>query len=150
MLGVGKEFSCRSMKYIRNRSLIWFMILFICVSYLGAGGLYNPDIMKYNRHQLSSLGEARGVDMGCSDMLMADSTSGLALQIRNVRTGNSEKCAEVSWVLTAAVLAMLLDLFNCISAFAGSYEEWIVSCRCLLLKYIHGQDGKKRTNLHCY
>ena len=69
----------------------WIIAVVMCVSYLGVCGLYNPNVRNYSAHSVSLLGESRGIDAGNNDVLMVDSSAGLVIQTRNIRTGNSEE-----------------------------------------------------------
>lgn len=90
------------------------------------------------------LGESRGIDAGNNDVLMVDSSAGLVIQTRNIRTGNSEESIDDTWMLSAVLAALLLSLIFCVCASAGRYPEMTNSRRWILLEYIHRSDGKKR------
>ena len=66
----------------------WIIAVVMCVSYLGVFGLYNPNVRNYSAHSVSLLGESRGIDAGNNDVLMVDSSAGLVIQTRNIRTGD--------------------------------------------------------------
>ena len=88
--------------------------------------------------------ECRGIDAGNNDVLMVDSSAGLVIQTRNIRTGNSEESIDDTWMLSAVLAALLLSLIFCVCASAGRYPEMTNSRRWILLEYIHRSDGKKR------
>lgn len=133
----------------------WIIAVAMCVSYLGVCGLYNVNVRNYSVHSISSLGESRGIDAGNNDVLMVDSSAGIAIQTRNIRTGNSEESIDNTWMLSAVLVALLLSLIFCVCALTGRYTEVANSRRWMLLKYIHRKDGKKRLgyadegNLRC-
>ena len=133
----------------------WIIAVVMCVSYFGVCGLYNPNVRNYSAHSISSLGESRGIDTGNNDMLAVDSSAGVMVQTRNLRTGDSESSMEDTWMLSAVLVALLLSLIFCVCALTGRYTEAVNSRRWLLLKYIHRKDGKKRLgyagegNLRC-
>ena len=123
----------------------WIIAVVMCVSFLGVCGLYNVNVRNYSAHSISSLGESRGIDAGNNDVLMVDSSAGLVIQTRNIRTGNSEESIDDTWMLSAVLAALLLSLIFCVCASAGRYPEMTYSRRWILLEYIHRSDGKKRT-----
>lgn len=123
----------------------WIIAVVMCVSYLGVCGLYNPNVRNYSAHSVSLLGESRGIDAGNNDVLMVDSSAGLVIQTRNIRTGNSEESIDDTWMLSAVLAALLLSLIFYVCASAGRYPEMTNSRRWILLEYIHRSDGKKRT-----
>lgn len=123
----------------------WIIAVVMCVSYLGVCGLYNPNVRNYSAHSVSLLGESRGIDAGNNDVLMGDSSAGLVIQTRNIRTGNSEESIDDTWMLSAVLVALLLSLIFCVCASAGRCHEVTNSRRWILLEYIHRSDGKKRT-----
>lgn len=133
----------------------WIIAVVMCVSYIGVCGLYNQNVRNHFAHSISSLGESRGIDVGNNDVLMVDSSAGIVIQTRNIRTGNSEKSIDDTWVLSAVLVALLLSLIFCVCALTGRYTEVANSRRWMLLKYIHKKDGKKRLgyagegNLRC-
>jgi hypothetical protein len=88
----------------------WIIAVVMCVSYLGVCGLYNPNVRNYSAHSVSLLGESRGIDAGNNDVLMVDSSAGLVIQTRNIRTGNSEESIDDTWMLSAVLAALLLSL----------------------------------------
>ena len=122
----------------------WIIALAICVSYLGVCGLYNPNVRNYSAHSAASLGGSRGIEAGNNDMLMADSVTGLTVQTRNLRSGNSGEYLEDSWMLAAVLAALLQSIILCVCTLAGRYIETMYSRRWILLEYIHKNDGKKR------
>lgn len=122
----------------------WIIAVVMCVSYLGVCGFYNPNVRNYSAHSVSLLGESRGIDAGNNDVLMVDSSAGLVIQTRNIRTGNSEESIDDTWMLSAVLAALLLSLIFCVCASAGRYPEMTNSRRWILLEYIHRSDGKKR------
>ena len=134
--------SIRSRKY---NIAVFAAMLIMCVSYLGTGGLYNPNIRNYAAHSVSSLGERRGIDTGSSDMLMIDSASGLMQQTRNIRSGGSEPSAQDAGMMSAVIAALLLGLIQCVWTFSGRHAAIRHSRRWILLEYIHKKDGKKRS-----
>ena len=85
----------------------WIIAVVMCVSFLGVCGLYNVNVRNYSAHSISSLGESRGIDAGNNDVLMVDSSAGIAIQTRNIRTGNSEKSIDDTWMLSAVLVALL-------------------------------------------
>lgn len=125
----------------------WIIAVVMCVSFLGVCGLYNVNVRNYSANSISSLGESRGIDAGNNDVLMVDSSAGIAIQTRNIRTGNSEESIDDTWMLSAVLVALLLSLVFCVcaSASAGRCPEVTNSRRWILLEYIHRSDGKKRT-----
>ena len=123
----------------------WIIAVVICVSFLGVCGLYNVNVRNYSAHSISSLGESRGIDAGNNDVLMVDSSAGIAIQTRNIRTGNSEEYIDDTWMLSAVLVALLLSLIFCVCASAGRCPEVTNSRRWIHLEYIHRSDGKKRT-----
>lgn len=123
----------------------WIIAVVMCVSFLGVCGFYNVNVRNYSAHSISSLGESRGIDAGNNDVLMVDSSAGIAIQTRNIRTGNSEKSIDDTWMLSAVLVALLLSLIFCVCASAGRCPEVTNSSRWILLEYIHRSDGKKRT-----
>ena len=123
----------------------WIIAVVMCVSFLGVCGLYNVNVRNYSAHSISSLGESRGIDAGNNDVLMVDSSAGIAIQTRNIRTGNSEKSIDDTWMLSAVLVALLLSLIFCVCGSAGRCPEVTNSRRWILLEYIHRSDGKKRT-----
>lgn len=123
----------------------WIIAVVMCVSFLGVCGLYNVNVRNYSANSISSLGESRGIDAGNNDVLMVDSSAGIAIQTRNIRTGNSEESIDDTWMLSAVLVALLLSLIFCVCAPAGRCPEVTNSRRWILLEYIHRSDGKKRT-----
>lgn len=123
----------------------WIIAVVMCVSFLGVCGLYNVNVRNYSVNSISSLGESRGIDAGNNDVLMVDSSAGIAIQTRNIRTGNSEESIDDTWMLSAVLVALLLSLVFCVCASAGRCPEVTNSRRWILLEYIHRSDGKKRT-----
>lgn len=123
----------------------WIIAVVMCVSFLGVRGLYNVNVRNYSANSISSLGESRGIDAGNNDVLMVDSSAGIAIQTRNIRTGNSEESIDDTWMLSAVLVALLLSLVFCVCASAGRCPEVTNSRRWILLEYIHRSDGKKRT-----
>lgn len=123
----------------------WIIAVVMCVSFLGVCGLYNVNVRNYSANSISSLGESRGIDAGNNDVLMVDSSAGIAIQTRNIRTGNSEESIDDTWMLSAVLVALLLSLIFCVCASAGRCLEVTNSRRWILLEYIHRSDGKKRT-----
>lgn len=123
----------------------WIIAVVMCVSFLGVCGLYNVNVRNYSANSISSLGESRGIDAGNNDVLMVDSSAGIAIQTRNIRTGNSEESIDDTWMLSAVLVALLLSLVFCVCASAGRCLEVTNSRRWILLEYIHRSDGKKRT-----
>lgn len=123
----------------------WIIAVVMCVSFLGVCGLYNVNVRNYSANSISSLGESRGIDAGNNDVLMVDSSAGIAIQTRNIRTGNSEESIDDTWMLSAVLVALLLSLIFCVCASAGRCPEVTNSHRWILLEYIHRSDGKKRT-----
>ena len=91
----------------------WIIAVVMCVSYLGVCGLYNPNVRNYSAHSVSLLGESRGIDAGNNDVLMVDSSAGLVIQTRNIRTGNSEESIDDTWMLSAVLAALLLSDILC-------------------------------------
>ena len=123
----------------------WIIAVVMCVSFLGVCGLYNVNVRNYSAHSISSLGESRGIDAGNNDVLMVDSSAGIAIQTRNIRTGNSEEYIDDTRMLSAVLVALLLSLIFGVCASAGRCPEVTNSRRWILLEYIHRSDGKKRT-----
>lgn len=123
----------------------WIIAVVMCVSFLGVCGLYNVNVRNYSANSISSLGESREIDAGNNDVLMVDSSAGIAIQTRNIRTGNSEESIDDTWMLSEVLVALLLSLIFCVCASAGRCPEVTNSRRWILLEYIHRSDGKKRT-----
>ena len=132
---------CR--KYYNN-IYAWIIAVVMCVSYFGVCGLYNPNIRNYSAHTMSSLGESRGIDAGNNDMLMVDNSVATLAQTGNLRTRDSEKSIDDTWMLSSVLATLLLSLILFVCTFAGIYRQTMSSHRWILLEYIHKKDGKKR------